>query len=314
MLKKVNLLIIFLILIFSIFNILINIDQCSGKENNFFYVGGIGTGNYTTIQGAINESGDNDTIYVYNGIYNEKIIINKSINLVGFDKNSTILSGNNSLYIIFIKSSWINITGFTIQNGKMGIYISDVNYSFNNISKNILQDNWEGIRLYKSSNNKIINNYFSNNKNLGVILDESKNNILYNNRFFNSNKAIILNRWSDGNLILKNNLTDNFIGLSLYSSFRNLIDKNFIANCTNGLYLSYSTNNTIIENIIEFNDRYGIFLISSYDNEITQNYFFNNYQDIKKGPEPPKIKAPGFELIIFVGSLLYILFIRKKLR
>jgi parallel beta-helix repeat protein len=296
------------------FNILINVDSCYAKENNFFYVGGIGNGNYTNIQDAIDESRNDDTIFVYNGIYNENLVINKSINLVGSDKNSTIIRGNNSLYIIFVKSSWVNITGFTIKSGKMGIYVSGINYSFNNISDNIITNNWDGIRFYRSSNNKITNNIITNHKNLGIVFEESKNNLIKNNKFFDDNKAIVLNRWSDYNLILNNNLTDNLIGISLFSSYKNLINNNYISNCTNGVYLSYSTNNTIAENIIDSNYKYGIYLTNSDPNEYSLNYFSNNYQDVKTGPEPPKIKAPGFDLIIIVFSLFFILFLRKKIK
>lgn len=312
MFQRPILLIIFLILLFGIFNTLNSIEICTAKENNFFYVGGIEAGNYTLIQDAIDNSSNNDTIYVYSGIYNENLVIKKSINLVGLDKNSTVIKGNNSLYIIFIKFSYVNISGFTIQNGKVGIYISEINYSFINISDNIITENWDGIRFYKSSNNKITNNYITNHKNLGIIIEESKNNLIKNNKFFENKKAIVLNRWSDCNLISNNNLTDNYIGISLFSSFKNFINKNLIINCTIGAYLSYSTNNTIVENIIEFNDKYGIYLGDSDDNEVSTNNFSNNYQDIKKGPEPPKIKAPGFDIILFVLSLLFILFLRKK--
>lgn len=311
--RKVISFLSFFFLLLAIFNLFFFDESCIAKKANNLYVGGIGTGNYSNIQDAIDESSNNDTIYVYSGVYNENLVINKSINLVGFDKNSTIIRGNNSLYLIFIKSSWVNITRFTIQNGKMGIYISGINYSFNNISDNIISDNWDGIRFYRSSYNKITNNYIINHKNLGIVFYESKNNLIKNNKFFDDNKAIVLQRWSDGNLINNNNLTNNYIGISLYSSFKNLIEKNFIANCTNGVYLSYSTNNTINENILEYNDKYAIYLVNSDDNEFSTNYFSNNYQDVKKGPEPPKIKAPSFDLIIFVGSLIFILFLRKKL-
>jgi pectin methylesterase-like acyl-CoA thioesterase len=44
------------------------------------YVGGTGPNNYTKIQDAIDNASNQDTIFVYNGIYQEHIIINKEIN------------------------------------------------------------------------------------------------------------------------------------------------------------------------------------------------------------------------------------------
>ena len=314
MLRKLISTLIFFYLLITILNFSYFNEISFAIKGNNLYVGGTDFGNYTKIQDAIDNSSNNDTIYVFGKIYNENIVINKSINLVGSDKNSTIIRGNNSLYIIFIKSSWVNITGFTIKSGKMGIYASGTNYSFNNISDNIITNNWDGIRFFRSSNNKITNNIITNHKNLGIIFEESKNNLIKNNKFSDDNKAIVLNRWADNNLIFNNNLTDNFIGISLYSSFKNQIDKNHISNCTNGVYLSYSTNNTIAKNTIDSSHKNGIYLTNSDPNEYSLNYFSNNYQDVKTGPEPPKIKAPGFDLIIIVFSLFFILLFRKIIK
>lgn len=47
------------------------------------YVGGNGPNNYTKIQDAIDNANDGDTVFVYNGIYYERLFINKTINLIG---------------------------------------------------------------------------------------------------------------------------------------------------------------------------------------------------------------------------------------
>jgi len=50
-------------------------------ENNILFVGGSGLDNYSYIQDAINDSLDDDIIFIYSGIYNESIIINKQITI-----------------------------------------------------------------------------------------------------------------------------------------------------------------------------------------------------------------------------------------
>ncbi|EMR74892.1 parallel beta-helix repeat (two copies) [Thermoplasmatales archaeon SCGC AB-540-F20] len=59
------------------------------------YVGGTGPNNYTKIQDAINDASDGYTVFVYNDSspYYESIIIDKSINLVGEDRDSTHIAG-----------------------------------------------------------------------------------------------------------------------------------------------------------------------------------------------------------------------------
>ena len=312
LLHKLGSFTIFFILIFGFFNIFFNVETCSAKNGNMLYVGGTGIGNYTAIQDAIDNSSDNDIVFVYNGTYNETIVINKSINLVGFNKNSTFIKGNKSLYIILIKSSWVDITGFTIQDGKAGIYISGPDYSFNNITANIISNNWEGIRLYNSSNNKITQNIIKDHG-FGIVLYESKNNHINLNNFTDNTKAIYLSRWSNNNNIYYNNFTGSTFGISLDYSFNNMIYENSITNGTKGVYLSYSHNNNITNNTIEFNDECGIYLGNSDDNVVSPNTFFNNPQDVKERPKPPGIKAPGFEILFIICALLFVLFLRKKI-
>ena len=68
-------------------------------KGDTLYVGGSGEGNYSKIQDAIDNSSNGDTVYVYNGIYYEFILINKQITLRGEDKNNTIIEGSGTPYI-----------------------------------------------------------------------------------------------------------------------------------------------------------------------------------------------------------------------
>ena len=65
-------------------------------SGSILYVGGSGPNNYTNIQDAINDASDGDTIFVYDDSspYDESIIIDKSIQLIGENKYSTVISGS----------------------------------------------------------------------------------------------------------------------------------------------------------------------------------------------------------------------------
>ena len=101
-----------------------------------YFVGGVGPGNQTTIQGAINMAGFGDTVYVYGGIYRENLIVGKSLSLIGENSATTIVDGRNFQDAIRISSDSVKVTGFTITNGGTGIEI--ISYDNCIISANVI--------------------------------------------------------------------------------------------------------------------------------------------------------------------------------
>ncbi|MBE3120640.1 MAG: right-handed parallel beta-helix repeat-containing protein [Thermoplasmata archaeon] len=91
----------------------------STSRGNWLYVGGSGPGNYSSIQAAINATSSGDTVFVYaaSSPYYENVIINKSINLIGENRNTTIIDGKKIDDPIWIKASFVTVSDFTISNG-----------------------------------------------------------------------------------------------------------------------------------------------------------------------------------------------------
>ena len=299
---------IIVLFLFS-FNNFSTIKTCKAFETNNLFVGGTGEKNYSKIQDAIDNSKENDTIFVFEGIYNESIVVNKSINLIGINKNDVFINGTDNLYVFLIKSSYVNISGFTIQGGKVGIFVSGQEFLYNNVSGNNISNNTEGIRFVNTSKNLIFDNIIQSHNNFGIVFYESCYNTISDNFFVNNGKAISLNKWSDNNIIQKNSFTENDVGISLDFSFNNFVYENYVGNNSYGIYLTNSEINNITNNNIEFNDECGIYISNSENNEISSNIFLKNNQDIKLDTNPPEIKAPGFELLFFfVAIFLFICF------
>jgi len=147
----------------------------------------------STIQEAINRANPGDTIFVKKGTYPENVVVNKSVSLVGEDRDSTIIDGVGTGSVISVMASNVTIQGFTIQNS--GKEVSDggifmVLSSDSNISYNKIIDNNVGISLYLSSSNVFSGNDIYSNTEYGINLASfSVNNTIYHNNFNNSVQA-----------------------------------------------------------------------------------------------------------------------------
>ena len=111
------------------------IVNCSATKTTI-YVDDDGGADYTTIQEGINAASNGDTIYVYNGTYYENIVIKKTINLVGENKDITTIDGYSDELnlVIHISADNVEITGFTIRNSRdnyycLGVILNNSNYN-----------------------------------------------------------------------------------------------------------------------------------------------------------------------------------------
>ena len=215
-------------------------------DGNTLYVGGSGGGNYSTIQSAINDANPGDTVFVFDesSPYYEHVTLNKVIDLIGEDKNTTIIDAEDIGSVIVIDSPGVNITGFTIRkceyyppNAGIRVKTSDNRIYGNIISKN------EGYGIYiQSPNNLVFDNIISEN-NYGINIETRRNEIINNHIKNNYNKGIQLLRGN--NLISGNSIIYNGDG-GLW---------------TCGIQIWYGENNEyneIINNVISNNNPTGI--------------------------------------------------------
>lgn len=253
-------------------------SSISTLDGNTLYVGGSGEGNYSSIQDAIDNASRGDTIYVYSGIYYENIVVDKSINLIGEDRNLTIIDGNlNEVYVLRITTDWVNVSEFTIKNGGDGI---EVFSNHNTINDNILTDNiLYGISFNNIHDNIIIGNNISKNSG-GIELLESRDNIIMENKITHNighhiNFGIYL-CVSDCNNISKNIISYSPLNIRLYSSHENIISNNLISNGFHrNVQTHFGNNNIICSNTIA-NSTYCGLQIESRGNKVFQNNFINN--------------------------------------
>ena len=224
---------------------------------------------YSDIQTAINHANDGDTVFVRAGTYryneqnsilarpnsgtpNYGVIVNKSISLVGENRN-TVLSMDWSHGIAFavqIEADNVTFSGFTIKSffgssiysqiGSVGILGSNCK-----IVNNTFQTYLSGIGNYQN----ISHNTFG-----GSISIEFSNSVIENNILTNSFVGLHISQ-SSNVTITRNNIFNNSIAINL-SDFYHDVDNNI----------------TISYNNITGNSRYGI----EFEGAVSNSWIYSN--------------------------------------
>jgi parallel beta-helix repeat protein len=243
--KKISIVIISIMLTTSCINVFFHVETVKASGNTIF-VGGDGPGNYTSIQNAINASSSGDTIYVYSGTYyetiknNSYVYIDKSINLIGENKQTTIIDCiiNDDNYTgigLYWGLDNVKISGFTVKGYNqigIGIYVQQYDSYNITIENCIVHDFSDGISVYGAHNciirnciiynndrdggitipegdNHEIYNCYSYSNSFGIDLQDADNCEIYNNIFFDNNQGVRINYTAFNNSFYHNDLMNN---------------------------------------------------------------------------------------------------------
>ncbi len=254
------------------------------NETGWWHAGGDFNSSVTPIQFAINNATADDSIYVYNGSYNENVDVNKSLTLEGEGAdvvNVTAASPADHVFNVIANNvtiSGFNVSGATGEN-MTGIYVTADNC---NISNNIAANNDYGIFLHSSSYNILSDNIADSNREIGIVLFESSNNNLTSNIANSNNDSGIFLLESSNNNTLTSNTADlnSEFGIVVVESFSNTVCANNASLNAHGIALLSSSDNALINNIADLNSIHGIILQSSSNNTLTNNTLSGNNWDI----------------------------------
>ena len=184
---------------------------------------------YTTIQEAINQANPRDTIQVSSGTYKENLFINKTLTLIGEDKNNTILDGSGcDGTVIQANLTTVNISGFTIQNASNGIVLEGCNNSA--IKENNVNCTSTGIWLLHSDNNTVSDNIVMDSGWFGILLcGYSSNNTVERNTIRDNVQGFGMT--GEDNLVIHNSFVNNenqtVIIESFYNAWNNTYEGNY---------------------------------------------------------------------------------------
>lgn len=229
------------------------LDSFKVKASNGGPVHNITTGlNYTTIQGAINDAGYGDSIFVESGIYNEDVVVNQTVSLTGEDRHNTIVNGSGDAPVFYIRRDEVVVSNFTMQNNNMGswagVYFGSYR-SNSNVSRNIIRNCSVGVRCW----------------------EYSEGNFIVDNEIVNCRTGV-KDRYSSGNFIIGNNISlCSEYGVDVEGSDDTVVQGNTISQCWGGIYLSFGSRRTVINDNYISNGDGGIGLDASSRNIITNN-------------------------------------------
>jgi parallel beta-helix repeat protein len=238
---------------------------------------------YITIHDAISDASSGDTIKTAAWTFIENIVIDKTLTIIGKDKDTTTIDGGYSGDVVHISNSadWVNISGFKITNSGSGgspDYDAgiDIRSDRNNVSYCKIDSNhrW-GIYIHSlSQKNEIFDNIISGNGYGGATQPIDGGGVLVYQ--------------SDDNKFKSNTISSNE-GIGIYfssTSINNLTSETIYMNY-GGIYIYDSTDNDIYKcNILDNGwdevystlDNGGIKFVNSHDNKIIQSTISGNYE------------------------------------
>ncbi|MGD0977707.1 MAG: NosD domain-containing protein [Candidatus Bathyarchaeia archaeon] len=255
-----------------------------------------GSENYAfrTIQRGIDNASAGDTVFVRKGHYYETVTIPNSLNLVGADRDKTIIDGENERAVgnvvdILGSASIVSISNLTIENAKARPNC-DINLEGPNdqvkISENKINGSDIGIIIgYNCQNITITRNdiededgiKLTNNTDVNIsenIISGVGQNLL--------NDAGIQGSVSHNITIIGNNISDVFFGIETESSWGTDVIGNIETNVTKALEMTSCYDSTVEDNIMNgtrSRDEFGIVIERFYDPLPESNTLSNNTLD-----------------------------------
>ncbi|MEX0999534.1 MAG: nitrous oxide reductase family maturation protein NosD [Thermodesulfobacteriota bacterium] len=217
-------------------------------------------GPFTSISLALLSAKSGDTIEVNSGTYNEHIIVDKTLNLVGVNEPN--IDGGGKGTVVLIKAPGVIFKGFHVSGSGESLTLEDAGIVLDSAQGSIIEDN----RLHDVL--------------FGIYLKNSSATLIRNNIIVGKDLPIPVRGdgirlwYSSGTKIIDNTITG-ARDLVMWWSGDTLIKGNKIEKGRYGLHYMYSDNNVFEDNL--FIDNYvGGFLMYSSNIKFNYNIFARN--------------------------------------
>jgi len=242
------------------------------------------TFDYDTIQEAIDapQTMNGHTIFVDEGTYYENVYVNKTVTLIGENRETAIINGSRVGNTLYVVANNVTVSNFTITGSELGfqttygIYVNSSNNAFfNNI---IAENNW-GIGFDEAHNNTVSSNLITSNM-VGHYIEHSDNNLFKRNVLTN-NSIGFYSIDSDCNVFDENIAETEGEAILVLDAHLCTFKRNTLIDNTIGFWLEKVSDSLFLENSIVNNRHVGIrYYGYSYDNVIMRNNITGNKEGL----------------------------------
>lgn len=195
----------------------------------------------STLKQAISQAKDFDTIIIKKGTYKaHDIIVNKPLTIVGEDY--PVIDGEMKGEVITIISDHVTVDG---------LFIINVGTSYT--------EDYAAIRVRKSKH-FVIKNLVLEKLFFGIYIEKSNYGKVFHNKIIGD----AVEEYNSGN------------GIQLWYSNHIEIEHNYVEHVRDGIYLEFSDDCVIKNNVSALNIRYGLHFMFSNDDVYQDNTFENN--------------------------------------
>lgn len=236
-------------------------------------------GDFATISEAIAAATPGSKILVHSGVYDEGLIIDKPVEIMGdSDSGEVIIRADSRNAILFVTSRGKISNLILKQSGDGEWNCVDFSQGFLEIEHcDISSDSATCISIKGNAYSKIIHNKIHNGKGSGICVCENGQGLIESNDIYNNGSANV-EIYGNGNPIVKSNciFSGNGAGIYVHGDGKGVIEDNDIyCNENSGIAIYSGGNAKVIRNKIHDGKSDGITLDNSKgvieDNDIFQN-------------------------------------------
>lgn len=161
---------------------------------------------FATIQNGVNAVRAEGTVFIGGGSYEESVIIEKTLSLIGEDKDQVIITGDDEGTQLMITADRVQVEQISILHAEIGVYLQQVDLSVLR-QVNIFKCDY-GVGIEGGINNSVVDSLLADNLH-GIVVETSYYSMIVRNTITHSLIGIWLGVGTQENKVVHNTFIEN---------------------------------------------------------------------------------------------------------